>query len=205
MIFIGGNFIMKKIITIASIIFCTFIFSSCQMNINSHGNIKQKSLTKEETNLLKLMGLDDKSRVYDNNLDKDVKSIHINIHTLDENLKWKNNGSMSSNVNSLNGTIGVLKDDNERLQVSYKDQDEISIFKSNLDVYDDIKEKSRSIWWNDKANIEYEKEIPLAIQVITSSNEIRSFSGESFYEPDRLKGHDEVIALTVKFSKTELE
>lgn len=205
MIFIGGNFIMKKIITIASIIFCTFIFSSCQMNINSHGNIKQKSLTKEETNLLKLMGLDDKSRVYDYNLDKDVKSIHINIYTLDENLKWQSNGSMSSNVNSLNGTIGVLKDDNERLQVSYKDQDEISIFKSNLDVYDDIKEKSRSIWWNDKANIEYEKEIPLAIQVITSSNEIRSFSGESFYEPDRLKGHDEVIALTVKFSKTELE
>lgn len=101
------------------------------------------------------MGLDDKSRIYDCTLDKDVKSIYINIYT--------------------------------------------------LDVYDNANEKSRSIWWNDKASIEYEKEIPLAIQIITSSNEIRSFSGESFYEPDRLKDHDEVIALTVKFSTNELE
>lgn len=196
---------MKKFITIASIIFCMFIFSSCQMNINSHGEIRQKPLTKEETNLLKLMGLDDKSRIYDCTVDKDVKSIHINIYTLDESLKWESNGSMSSNVNSLNGTIGILRDDTERLQVSYKDQNEISMFKSNLDVYDNANEKSRSIWWNDKASIEYEKEIPLAIQIITSSNEIRSFSGESFYEPDRLKDHDEVIALTVKFSTNELE
>lgn len=196
---------MKKFITIASIIFCMFIFSSCQMNINSHGEIRQKPLTKEETNLLKLMGLDDKSRKYDCTVDKDVKSIYINIYTLDESLKWESNGSMSSNVNSLNGTIGILKDDTERLQVSYKDQNEISMFKANLDVYDNANEKSRSIWWNDKASIEYEKEIPLAIQIIASSNEIRSFSGESFYEPDRLKDHDEVIALTAKFSTNELE
>jgi hypothetical protein len=49
-------------------------------------------------------------------------------------------------------------------------------------------------------NIIYNEEIPLAIQIITSSNEITTYGVESFFDTQRLKGHDKVIAVTVTFS-----
>lgn len=205
MIFVRGDFIMKKFINIVFIFLCIFIFSSCKINLNCVGQIKQRTLTKEETNVLKLMGLDDKSKIYDYNVDKGAKAIYVNLYFLDENLKWENNGGIGANLDSFKGTIGILKDESERLQVSLEEKNGISMFKSNSDLYLDADKKIRSIWWNDKADIEHEKEIPLAIQVITKSTKVMSFSGESFYEPERLKGHDAVIALTVKFSKNEIE
>ena len=80
MIFVRGDFIMKKFINIVFIFLCIFIFSSCKINLNCVGQIKQRTLTKEETNVLKLMGVDDKSKIYDYNVDKAAKAIYVNLY-----------------------------------------------------------------------------------------------------------------------------
>jgi hypothetical protein len=56
-------------------------------------------------------------------------------------------------------------------------------------------------------SIEYEKEIPLAIQVFTSKNEISSCGVEFYNKPEEYKnrGYEDVYVITVKFSKNELK
>lgn len=54
--------------------------------------------------------------------------------------------------------------------------------------------------------IRYEEEIPLAIQIVTTKNEIRSFDTSYFFHPEEYEqyGYDHVYAVTVLFSQKPL-
>ncbi|GEM_PF-6552072 len=51
----------------------------------------------------------------------------------------------------------------------------------------------------------YEEEIPLAIQIMSTSSEISSFGSEYFNDTDKFKDYDKVIAVTVTFSEENLK
>jgi hypothetical protein len=69
----------------------------------------------------------------------------------------------------------------------------------------DTKGMSSATSYTSTERIEYEKEIPLAIQVFTSKNE---FCGIEFFdkpEEYQKRGYEDVYAVTIQFSKNELK
>ena len=56
---------------------------------------------------------------------------------------------------------------------------------------------------NQQQEIRYEEEIPLAIQIVTTQNEIRSFDTSYFYQPEEYEkyGYEHVYAVTICFSQ----
>ena len=55
----------------------------------------------------------------------------------------------------------------------------------------------------DTEKISYEKEIPLAVQIITSKDEVNSYDPSYFFKPDEYEkyGYEHVYAVTVTFIK----
>ena len=60
---------------------------------------------------------------------------------------------------------------------------------------------------SEKKEIVYEEEIPLAIQIATSKNEISSYVLDYFYQPEEYEKFDyeHVYAITVEFSQNTIE
>lgn len=190
---------MKKFITLSLYLILAVLFVSCSVNNNSMSKIYRK------TNILNLVDTDNNTINYEFKVDEYGKSIHIKFYIIDDNLKWKEDGGFSSEFTSTDGniTINSLKD--QKLQIAFQDKNGISTFVSNSDIYSDIDDKSSSLSWNDTTDIIYDKEIPLVIQTIGSKNGISTYGIDNYYNTDRLKEHDTVIAITVTFSKSKLE
>ena len=56
---------------------------------------------------------------------------------------------------------------------------------------------------SEKTEFEYEEEIPLAVQIITSKNEVVSYKVDYFHSPEEYEklGYEGVFAITVRFSQ----
>ena len=56
---------------------------------------------------------------------------------------------------------------------------------------------------NQQQEIRYEEEVPLAIQIVTTRNEIRSFDTSCFYQPEEYAkyGYEHIYAVTICFSQ----
>lgn len=59
---------------------------------------------------------------------------------------------------------------------------------------------------SNRTEIVYEKEVPIAVQIVTSKNEISSYDPEYFFQPEEYEkfGYEHVYALTVLFSQEPL-
>ena len=66
---------------------------------------------------------------------------------------------------------------------------------------------TQGISLSEKKEIVYEEEIPLAIQIATSKNEISSYVVDYFYQPEEYEKFDyeHVYAITVEFSQNTIE
>ena len=55
----------------------------------------------------------------------------------------------------------------------------------------------------EKTDVEYEEKIPLAIQIITSKNEVVSYQVDYFNSPEEYEkfGYEGVFAITIRFSQ----
>lgn len=196
---------MKKIASILMILVATISLSTCA-NKESNENvnipkIELASLTEEESKLLQLFGVDTTSKVFDYVVDGEAKSMEIKQYILDENLEWKEQGGSSGSIENLKGRISISINDNGTLRIALQDKDGVGAWSSDPEPSEDMQSHAKATSWANSSNIVYNEEIPLAIQINTSSNEIASYGVESFFDTQRLKGHDKVIAVTVTFSK----
>lgn len=204
---------MRKFISILLVLLLVVSFTACSIKTNNQQEkslkIETALLTEDESNLFKLMGVDNNSQIFDYTVDGNVKSCHINIYILDENLKWEECGGSAWPVENLNGRIAISGMENQKIRIAYQDENAGNAWTSNLDVFnlpfEDATGKASTISWKETSDIVYEQEIPLAIQILTSSNEVSTYGLESFYDTQKLKGHDIVIAVTITFSQTVLQ
>ena len=196
---------MKKFISILMILVVTLSLSSCANKENNekvnNSKIELASLTEEESNILQLFGVDTTSKVFDYVVDEKATSMAIKQYILDENLEWKENGGSSVSIEDLKGRIAISINDNSSIRIAIQDKNGVGAWISDPESLEDIQAHAKSTSWANSSDIAYNEEIPLVIQINTSSNEIASYGVESFFDTQRLKGHDKVIALTVTFSK----
>jgi hypothetical protein len=200
---------MRKIISISLILFLAISISACGNKENNErgkdSKIEVASLTEEESNVLKLFGVGGDSKIFDYIVDEKVKSMHVKQYTLDKNLEWQEQGGSLGQIKDLKGRIAISINENWSLRIAFQDKNGVTSWNSNSELSKNISNNARSTSWANSSDIVYEQEIPLAIQIITKSNSIRTFGVESFFDTQRLKGHDTVIAVTITFSQDELE
>lgn len=194
---------MKKFISIIFIILIFPVLMGCN-KVSQSKDIKVESVenTKEEENVLNLSSNDLDSILYNYKINDKIKKITIKYYKLNNEGKW----------DTLNYLIDHKPVSGEILISNYKvnEQMEISIKKED-GVLQTISPKiqptenfscSQTVW-NESPNIELEKEIPLMIEVRTSSNTIEGVDINKFNDPEKLKNYEDVFAITVTFSEKE--
>lgn len=192
---------MKKIM----LMIISFILIISLVSCNNTANDKEMKLTatqltKEESDVLNLLGYNSNYKIYDYALNNKAKSIKMKFYTLDVNGIWVENGEFSSADVALNGRISISTfGETENLRISYLDEYGVSVWTSDSEVYKNLEAMSRTITWAEGADIVYNQEIPLAIQILTNSDRISSYGVDNFKDSEKFKGHDVVNAVTITF------
>lgn len=203
---------MKK--TLLILITLLFVVTLCgcdnekqKENITMYIDVAK--LTKEEKDIIDLTGGNNTGHIFDFSLDENVKSMYINTYRLVDG-EWKSINNRSSRAFSdIKGRLAIdFEDGFEDLKIAIQSEHSNGSFSNSSDVEND-KYKGMGVSTSllaNKTEIIYEKEIPLAIQIITSKNEVRSYIVEYFEKPEEYAKFDYeyVYAMTVMFSEKEL-
>lgn len=199
---------MKKITSILLILVLGISLYACGDKKNNksinNSKIESASLTEEESNILQLFELNHDSRIFDYIVDEKAKSIHIKQYILDENSEWKEHSGSSSRIGELKGRIAISINEDGGLRIAIQDKNGVSSSKYTPESLKDITDYGKSTSWADISDIVYNEEIPLAIQIITTSNSVSSYGVESFFNPPKFQENDTVIAVTITFSEDQL-
>lgn len=168
--------------------------------------IEPAQLTVEEERIAALLGLNTKQRIFDFVLDETVQSIQVNTYRLIDG-EWKlETGGGGQAFSDVKGRIALgfeRLDDGIRIAIQSEHTGGSTEYKSerNEDLAE-IGGFATSIL-SEKKEFNYEEEIPLAVQVITSKNEIVSYQVDYFNSPKEYEklGYEGVFAITIRFSE----
>lgn len=168
--------------------------------------IEPAQLTEEEERIAALLGLNTKQRIFDFVLDETVQSIQVNTYRLIDG-EWKlETGGGGQAFSDAKGRIALgfeRLDDGIRIAIQSEHTGGSTEYKSerNEDLAE-IGGFATSIL-SEKKEFNYEEEIPLAVQVITSKNEIVSYQVDYFNSPKEYEklGYEGVFAITIRFSE----
>lgn len=205
---------MKKVLFLLTILLLVVTLCGCDNEKNKEDTtnmyIDVAMLTEEEKAIIDLTGGNNTQHIFDFSLDENVKSMYINTYQLVDG-EWKSINNRSSRAFSdIKGRLAIdFKNGFEDLKISIQSEHSNGSFSNTSDVEND-KYKGMGVSTSllaNKTKIVYEKEIPLAIQIITSKNEVSSYIVEYFEKPEEYEklDYEYVYAMTVMFSQKELQ
>lgn len=202
---------MKRIPSILLIICLTLGLCSCaqaEQDNNAEMYIEPAQLTEEEKNIAELFGSNTSQTVFDFVLNDDVHSIQVNVYRLSDG-KWESEiGGGGQVFTDTSGRIalqfGKLA---EGIRIAIQSENGSDITSYEREAADEFANMgyANSIL-PDKVKVSYGEEIPLAIQVITSKNEIISYAVDYFKNPEEYEKFDYegVFVVTICFSQQPL-
>lgn len=193
----------KIIITIAEVV---FILTACSLT-NDKMYIQKTELSKEEQSILNLVGLEKTPYILDYAIDDVTCSVKINMYELQGD-KWKLiDGGSCQSLKDSRGRIALIFDNIGLGILTSIEGKGYNSYKAKNDF--DFKGLSTTTsYLTEKTMIEYEKEIPLIIQIHTSKSIVSSLSPEyGFYELETYinSGYEKVYAITCMFSQKSVE
>lgn len=204
---------MKKVLFLLTTLLVVVTLCGCD-NENKQEEITNMyidvaKLTEEEKDIINLTGGNNIGHIFDFSLDENVKSMYINTYQLVDG-KWESINNRSSRAFSdIKGRLAIdFENGFEDLKIAIQSEHSNGSFSNTSDVEND-KYKGMGVSTSllaNKTEIIYEKEIPLAIQIITYKNEVSSYIVEYFEKPEEYAKFDYeyVYAITVMFSEKEL-
>ena len=168
--------------------------------------IEPAQLTEEEEKIAALLGLDTQQKIYDFVLDETVQSIQVNTYRLIDG-EWKlETGGGGQALSDVTGRIALSFERlDEGIRIAIQSEHSGGSTEYNSERNEDLNEigsYATSIL-SEKTEFAYEEEIPLAVQVITSQNEVVSYQVDYFNSPEEYEkfGYEGVFAITVRFSQ----
>ena len=168
--------------------------------------IEPAQLTEEEEKIAALLGLDTQQKIYDFVLDETVQSIQVNTYRLMDG-EWKlETGGGGQAFSDATGRIALSFERlDEGIRIAIQSEHTGGSTKYDSERNDDLNEignYTTSIL-SEKTEFAYEEEIPLAVQIITSKNEVVSYQVDYFNSPEEYEkfGYEGVFAITVRFSQ----
>lgn len=195
---------MKRYLRSIGIIVLVLALSGCSStgNKTSDMSIEKAKLTKEEENILDLVSVNNPNMIYDYNADVEVQAIKINVYKLKDG-KWISQGREIINTEESSGRVALSFDKiGEGYRIAHQTntsngssfhESEITIDSSGVGT----------MFLDSKEKIEYEKEIPLVIQTLSSKDFWNTFTPESYFTPEEIEADqfDYVYSITIMFSK----
>ena len=168
--------------------------------------IEPAKLTEEEEKIAELLGLNTKQRIYDFVLDDSVQSIQVNTYRLVDGV-WKlESGGGGQAFSDAEGRMALefeRLDEGIRIAIQSVHTGGSTEYKSECN--EDLKEigSFATSVLSEKTDVIYEEEIPLAVQVITSNNQVIFYQVDYFNSPEEYEklGYEGVFAITVRFSQ----
>lgn len=202
---------VKRVSIIIFILALSFLIVGCRgLSSDSAMHIQPAALSEEESQIMQLVKPSaSSSEIYDYTVNNEVKSVSVTCYKLDENGKWiVNDGPSSFPLTNSTGRVAISFGNlGEGMRVAVQDGDSINAGETNSGP----KEATAGMgcatsYASNRESIECEKEIPLAMQVFTSKDEINSCGVEFFDKPEEIQksGYEEVYGVTIKFSNYEL-
>lgn len=198
---------MKKLLTA---LLCAALLTGCAtQEAKPKMYIAPAELNEDEQAIAKLLGANANQNIFDYEVDETLQSVSVQTYELIDGQWEPNIGGGGTAVSGAKGRLAldfdVLPD---RLRVAFQHEGAYSATENKslepLNAEGMSRMSSRVIG---QTAVEYEKEIPLVMQIVTSRNEVRSYAPEDFYDPSQIAadGHDHVYVVTVKFSQQPLE
>lgn len=197
--------IMKKVLCI--LLPCIMIFLLCACGGEDETMyIEPAQLSAEEENMGKLLGLDTDHVIYDFALKDGVRTMEVNTYVLADG-KWDIISGGGQRFEDAAGRLALGYDkiaEGVRIAVQSNSENGATSYTPAPETDDGFSQLAvATTKLNHRTKIVFDQEIPLVLQIMTSKNEIRSYSAEQFFEPDQLEkqGYEYVYAITVRFSQ----
>ncbi len=196
---------MKRILSLLLCVVLIFSLSACAEDNSKQMYIEAAQLTEEEQNIAELLGLNQEHLIYDFSLDDTVKSMRINTYELIDG-EWNIiSGGGGEAFEELDGRLALeFENIGDGLRVAVQSEHNGGSTSYFNEIKNDITGMglTTSVLTSQK-EITYEEEIPLAIQIITSKNEVHSYVVDYFFQPEEYEKYDYeyVYAITVLFSQ----
>ena len=168
--------------------------------------IEPAQLTEEEEKIAALLGVDTQQKIYDFVLDETVQSIQVNTYRLMDGEWTLETGGGGQVFSDAKGRIALSFERlDEGIRIAIQSEHIGGSTKYDSERNDDLNEignYTTSIL-SEKTEFAYEEEIPLAVQIITSKNEVVSYQVDYFNSPEEYEkfGYEGVFAITVRFSQ----
>lgn len=199
---------MKKVFALLTLL---ALLAGCSAEAAPAMYIQPAELNEEEEAVAKLLGADTDQHLFDVVLDGTAKTVSVNTYVLEDG-QWQlvtGGGGMALKEGEKKGRMAFGFEDlrgecREALQFG---KDFTAVKYGSPDDLDDPEGMGRATaLLSGRTEIVYEQEIPLAIQINTTKNEVRSYDTEYFFQPEEYEkyGYEHVYALTVTFSQEPL-
>lgn len=204
---------MRKIIALLALL---ALLAGCSAETAPAMYIEPAELDEKEEAVAKLLGADTDQHLFDVVLDGTAKKVSVCIYELVDG-KW----ALRSGGGGL--AINDIEEDDTTLRMAFGFDDLRGKFRQAIqfgsgDYFavshapaEEFEERNSAMgrttaFLANRTEIVYEKEIPLAIQINTTKNEVSSYDPEYFFQPEKYEkfGYEHVYALTVTFSQEPL-
>lgn len=187
------------------------LLAGCSAEAAPSMYIEPAKLNEEEEAVAKLLGADTDQHLFDVVLDGTAKKVSVNTYVLEDG-QWKlvtGGGGMALKEGVKQGRMAFGFED---LRGEYREavqfgKDFTAVKYGSPDDLDDPEGMGRTTaLLSNRTEIAYEREIPLAVQINTTRNEVLSYDTEYFFQPEEYEklGYEHVYALTVTFSQEPL-
>lgn len=201
---------MKKLTALLTLLLCAALLTGCAaQEAKPKMYITPAELNEDEQAIAKLLGANANQNIFDYVVDETLQSVSVKTYEL-VNGQWE--PSLGGGGTAVSGTKGRLALDfdvlPDRLRVAFQHEGAYSATENKalkpLNAEGLSRMSSRMIG---QTAVEYEREIPLVMQIVTRKSEVRSYAPEDFYDPSQIAadGHDHVYVATITFSQQPLE
>ena len=174
--------------------------------------IEPAQLTEEEEAIAKLLGADTEQHLFDVVLDGTAKKVSVRTYELIDG-QWElfsGGGRMSLEDSERTGRMAFgfhdLREDFREAVQFEKDFSAVSWHGPEEKEEEPEGMSQATAFLSNRTEIVYEQEIPIAVQINTTKNEVSSYDPEYFFQPEEYEkvGYEHVYALTVMFSREPL-
>lgn len=186
--------------------------SACSAQAAPAMYIQPAELNEEEEAIAKLLGADTSQHLYDIVLDGTAKKMSVRSYELIDG-KWEifsGGGGMALKEDAKKGRVAfgfeeLRKDFRQAIQFG-KDCSAVGLHRPEEETEEPDGMSTTTSYLSNRTEIVYGEEIPIAVQIITSKNEVSSYDPEYYFQPEEYEkhGYEHVYALTVLFSQEPL-
>lgn len=173
--------------------------------------IEPAQLDEKEEAVAKLLGADTDQHLFDVALDGTAKTVSVNTYVLEDG-EWElvtGGGGMALKEGEKKGRMAFGFED---LRGEYREavqfgKDFTAVKYGSSEEIDAPEGMGRTTsFLSNRTEIVYGQEIPLAIQINMTKNQVLSYNPEYFFQPEEYEklGYEHVYALTVMFSQEPL-